>query len=227
LKTNCLLEEIDQALTDAEYFGRELAVWGLDATRALAKPSTIENAAEVASDLQARLIATNFKRVFVPALGDMPQLGFLLFSRAKLEGWVEDAITHFVAPGVLPKGISKESIAAVISQANYGFRLPPVRKTQDDSEISQVITVVTLEDLRALVGFGSVGAAIGIVSMYGLHASSTEELLHSDPDIQRALVARWLERVGAKPIPLSHPVWTVLPLCALENYKIIVPQASA
>jgi hypothetical protein len=222
LKTNCSLEEIDQAVNDAEHFERELAITGLDATRALVKPNTIEDGAELGRDLQARLIAAQFKRVFFPAPGDVPQHGFSLISRAKLEGWVEDAVRLFVLPGVLSKGISEESIAAVISGANYGSR-----KTQGDSDIAQVITIVGLEDLGALAGFGSVGAAIGIVSTYGFHSSSTEGLLNSDPDIQRALVARWLERVRAKPIPVSHPVWTALPPCALENYKIIMPQAPA
>src|SRR5262252_9060568 len=76
LKTNCSLEEIDRAVTDADYFERELAIRGLDGTSALAKPITIDNGAEVASDLQARLIASHFKRVFIPAPGDAPQHGF-------------------------------------------------------------------------------------------------------------------------------------------------------
>jgi hypothetical protein len=39
------------------------------------------------------------------------------------------------------------------------------------------------------------------------------------------LVARWLEKVKAKAISLSHPVWTVLPPCALATYKVLMPSA--
>jgi hypothetical protein len=48
------------------------------------------------------------------------------------------------------------------------------RADQDDGEMAQGITIVRLDDGRALVGLGSVGTVIGKVCTYGDNAFTTD-----------------------------------------------------
>jgi hypothetical protein len=97
----------------------------------------------------------------------------------------------------------------------------------DDSEIAQGVTVVRFKDTSALVGFGSVGTVVGVVcTYYPDDAFSTKAELAAFVDVRRGLLASWLERVRAKPIPLSHPVWAVLLHSVLATYKVLIPGAT-
>jgi hypothetical protein len=181
-----------------------------------------------ASTLHSSLIAASCKRTFVPPPGDAPQEGFLLISRAAYEAWVEDTFAILAPPGVFSKDeASAEALAHedFASHVNYGSRVLAKRAGHDDGEILQGYTIVRLDDGRALMAFGSVGTISAMVISYGSDAFATDSPLHLD--VQRALVARWLERMGAKPISLTHPVWALLPPSALETYKLLVPQAPA
>jgi hypothetical protein len=222
------LEDIERILIEIMVFEHSGVDYGLGDTGPFGG-ITVDDETWKASTLHSSLIAASCKRTFVPPPGDAPQEGYLLISRAAYEAWVEGTFAILAPPGVFSKDeASAEALAHedFASHNNFGSRVLAKRAGHDDGEILQGYTIVRLDDGRALMAFGSVGTISAMVISYGSDAFATDSPLHLD--VQRALVARWLERVRAKPISLTHPVWALLPPSALKTYELLlVPQAPA